>query len=152
MLNQLLTSALPERGQWVTLGEASLFALIGFLVVFAGISFLILVVWLVGKVMPIIIGKVMPIINDKLAWLVGLVGKVMSIINDKLTTKKQVKKETVPVQQEPQQVVTPAESDDVDEETVAVIMAALMEYYQTNNPKCAFTLKRIKRIRRDDYA
>lgn len=144
MLNQLLTSALPEGGQWVTFGEASLFALIGFLVVFAGIAFLILVVWLVGKVMPII--------NDKLAWLVGLVGKVMSIINDKLTTKKQVKKETVPVQQEPQQMVTSAESDDVDEETVAVIMAALMEYYQTNNPKCAFTLKRIKRIRRDDYA
>ena len=144
MLNQVLTSALPEGGQWVTFGEASLFALIGFLVVFAGIAFLIFVVWLVGKVMPII--------NDKLAWLVGLVGKVMSIINDKLATKKQVKKETVPVQQEPQQMVTSAESDDVDEETVAVIMAALMEYYQTNNPKCAFTLKRIKRIRRDDYA
>ena len=122
MLNQLLTSALPEGGQWVTLGEASLFALIGFLVVFAGISFLILVVWLVGK--------------------------VMSTVNDKMGAKKKA----IPAQQETQQVVTPAESDDVDEETVAVIMAALMEYYQTNNPKCAFTLKRIKRIRRDDYA
>ena len=117
MLNQLLTSALPEGGQWVTLGEASLFALIGFLVVFAGISFLILVVWLVGK--------------------------VMSTVNDKMGAKKKA----IPAQQETQQVVTPAESDDVDEETVAVIMAALMEYYQTNNPKCAFTLKRIKRIK-----
>ncbi|MBQ7323642.1 MAG: OadG family protein [Clostridia bacterium] len=122
MLNQLLTSALPEGGQWVTLGEASLFALIGFLVVFAGISFLILVVWLVGK--------------------------VMSTVNDKMEAKKKV----IPSQQEPQQVVPSVESDEVDEETVAVIMAALMEYYQTNNPKCGFTLKRIKRIRRDDYA
>ena len=122
MFTNLLTSALPEGGQWVTLGEASLFALIGFLVVFAGISFLILVVWLVGK--------------------------VMSTVNDKMGAKKKA----IPAQQETQQVVTPAESDDVDEETVAVIMAALMEYYQTNNPKCAFTLKRIKRIRRDDYA
>ena len=36
--------------------------------------------------------------------------------------------------------------EDVDEETVAVIMAALMAYYQSTNPKCEFTVKRIKRI------
>ena len=39
-----------------------------------------------------------------------------------------------------------AAADEIDEETLAVIMAALMAYYQTNNPKCEFTVKRIKRI------
>ena len=34
----------------------------------------------------------------------------------------------------------------------AVIMAALMAYYETNYPKCEFTVKRIKRVRRNDYA
>ncbi len=43
-------------------------------------------------------------------------------------------------------------SDELDEETIAVIMAAITAFYQTNNPKCEFTVKRIKRVRRNDYA
>ena len=37
-------------------------------------------------------------------------------------------------------------SDEVDEETLAVITAALMAYYAQEKPKCEFTVKRIKRI------
>ncbi len=96
----------------VGLGEAALYALLGFAIVFAGISFLILVVWLVGKVM------------DK--------------INGKTTKKEAPKVEDSPIQEEAAEALS--------EEVVAVITAALMAYYQQNNPKCEFTVKRIKRI------
>ena len=113
MLN-LLTKALPEGGRRVEVPEALLYALIGFLVVFAGIALLIAVVWAVGK--------------------------IMSTVNPTTQPKK--------IEAKPKQTqVSPvAKSDNVDEETVAVITAALMAYYQTTNPKCGFTVKRIKRI------
>lgn len=117
MLTNLLTSALPEGGKYVSIGEASLEALIGFLVVIAGISFLIFIVWLVGKLM--------------------VKAKRESVTENK----------TVVPQVEEKNMSTTSEAEEVDEETVAVIMAALMSYYQTNNPKCTFTLKRIKRIK-----
>ena len=118
----LLTSSLPEGYQKVTIGEASLYALIGFLVVFAGIAFLIFIVWLVGKFMAKTNGSV------------------------------KVKEKKVEPQKELERIPAPVQSEEIDEETVAVIMAALMAYYEKNNPKCEFTLKRIKRIRRNDYA
>ena len=122
MWMNLLTSSRPEGYRKVEIPEAALYALIGLLVVFAGISFLILIVWLVGKIM------------NK---------------NSANTSNKGI----APVKEKPSvTVATSTDSDEVDEETLAVIMAALMAYYQTNNPKCEFTLKRIKRIRRNDYA
>ncbi len=115
----LLTSTLPEGGRYVEIPEALLYALIGFLVVFAGIALLIAVVWLVGKVMS------------------GI----------KPTAKPKVKEEK-PKQSVQQTQSTPvvAGANDIDEETVAVITAALMAYYQNSNPQCGFTVKRIKRI------
>ncbi len=122
MLMNLLTSAsLPEGYQDVSVGTAALYALIGYLVVFAGIAFLIFIVWLVGKLMA----KAQPM-------------------------QKKAMVETKPASVAP--IQTSAADDEVDEETVAVIMAALMAYYETNNPKCEFTVKRIKRVRRNDYA
>ena len=122
MLTNLLTSAsLPEGYQDVSIGTAALYALIGYLVVFAGIAFLIFIVWLVGKLMA----------------------------QAKLAPKKE-KVDTSPAQNLPIQNLE--SEDEVDEETVAVIMAALMAYYEANNPKCEFTVKRIKRVRRNDYA
>lgn len=110
----LLTNTLPDGGRMVEIPEALLYALIGFLVVFAGIALLIAVVWAVGK--------------------------VMSAVNPTVQPKKvEVKPKQAPA--------APVVKDgDVDEETVAVITAALMAYYQTTNPKCGFTVKRIKRI------
>lgn len=98
--------------EYIPVSLSALYALIGFTIVFLGISLLIIVVWLVGKVMN----------RNAVA---------------------------MPVKQPVQKVVEEvavAESSDISEETVAVIMAALTAYYQTNNPKCEFTVKRIKRI------
>ncbi len=97
----------------VPFGEAALYALLGFLIVFLGIAFLILVVWLVGKVM----GKAS-----------GNVTKVSK------STKEE--KTVAPIEKE----------DEITEETLAVITAALMAYYEQANVKCEFTVKRIKRI------
>ena len=122
MLRNLLTSAgLPEGYQKIDIGLASLYALIGYAVVFAGIIFLIFIVWAVGKVM-------------------NRAESMVKTQQEKVTLQQSV----VPQQQ--------TQSDEVDEETMAVIMAALMAYYDNNYPKCEFTVKRIKRIRRNDYA
>lgn len=122
MLMNLLTSAsLPEGYQKVSAGTAALYALIGYAVVFAGIAFLIFVVWLVGKLM----------------------------VKSKPAPKQETAKET-PAVAIP--TVNPSTEEEIDEETVAVIMAALTAYYETNYPKCEFTVKRIKRVRRNDYA
>ncbi len=110
MLYSLLAADV-DHYRSVSIGEAALYALLGFAVVFLGISFLILVVWLVGKVMTAVQGK---------------------------KTKK--KEEPAPTS-----LVAQSE-EELSEETVAVIMAALTAYYQTNNPKCEFTVKRIKRL------
>lgn len=119
MLMNFLTSALPEGYREVSIGTASLYALIGFLVVFAGIIFLIAVVWLVGKFF----------IKTKSS-------------NKVLENSKEDIPKPAPI----------SSTEEIDEETLAVITAALMAYYEKNNPKCGFTLKRIKKIRRNDYA
>ncbi len=122
MLMNLLTSAnLPEGYQEVSIGTAALYALIGYAVVFAGIAFLIFIVWLVGKLMA----------------------------KPKTAPKRETAKDTCAVEIP---TATPSIEEEVDEETVAVIMAALTAYYETNYPKCEFTVKRIKRVRRNDYA
>ena len=120
----LLTDTLPEGGVQATFLEAVLYAIMGYLVVFAGIAFLILVVWLVGKLMT----------------------KTGGV---KLREGKKTVVENTP---SPVAEVLPEQSEEVDEETVAVIMAALTAYYEKNDPKCEFTIKRIKKVRRNDYA
>lgn len=120
MLTNLLTNSAPEGYQEVSISTSTLYALIGFLVVFAGITFLIAVIWLVGKIMS----------------------------KNKPQTAKTEATPTVAQKS----VFAPVQSDALDDETVAVIMAALTAYYEKNNPKCEFTVKRIKRIRRNNYA
>ena len=117
MLLNLLSAADPKRV--VGVGEAALYAILGFAVVFLGIAFLIFVVWAIGK--------------------------LLVKFDAKKTTQKQ---KTVETKTEiVNEVAVSQSSEDVlSEETVAVITAALMAYYQKNNPKCEFTVKRIKRI------
>jgi len=117
MLNQLLkvSADLAAKGypkDDVPFGEVALYALLGFLVVFLGISFLILVVWAVGK--------------------------IMAIATNKPAKKKEEPKTETPVQA--------SQEDEISEETVAVITAALMAYYTKQNRKCEFTVKRIKKL------
>ena len=120
MALNLLTSATDKTREFSNVGEAALYAILGFLVVFVGIAFLIFVVWLVGKIMSKATGQM----------------------------KTKVKAEPKPqTKSAPQAVSAPQSSDDeITDETLAVITAAIMAYYQQNNPKCEFTVKRIKRI------
>ncbi len=108
--------AIADKTREISIAESALYALLGFAIVFLGISFLILVVWLVGKVMT-----------------------------KSVKAPKQEKKVEAP-KTAPVPVVLQSAEEEIPEEVVAVITAALMAYYQTNNPKCEFTVKRIKRI------
>ena len=116
MLNSLLANA-ADKMRTVAIPEAALYALLGFAIVFAGIAFLILVVWLVGKAMAKPIAK-------------------------------PVEKKAEPVKENVVEnlAVADASEEEISEETLAVITAAIMAYYQQTKPKCEFTVKRIKRI------
>ncbi len=104
-----LLAGAADKYREVPIGEAALYALLGFSIVFLGIAFLILVVWAVGKLMN-------------------------------KTPRPKEKEESV------SPMIVEEKSEDLTEETIAVITAAIMAYYQQNNPKCEFTVKRIKRI------
>ena len=117
MVYNLLDTALKTRE--IPLSEAFLYGILGFMVVIVGIAFLIFVVWAVGKFMS----KDSP--------------------KSEKTTKTKV--------EEKEEVITPSlavsdATEEITEEMIAVFTAAIMSYYQKNNPKCEFTVKRIKRI------
>ena len=112
MFNNLLAISLKE------IGITSVYALIGYMVIFIGIAFLIFVVWAVGRILAKLNGE-LPIKQEKEA----------------------------PVKQSASESVSATNaSEEIPEEVVAVITAALMAYYQTAKPKCGFTVKRIKKI------
>lgn len=114
MLLNLLSDASKTRSP--SIGEASLYALLGFLVVFVGIALLIFVVWLVGKVL------------------------------NKITLAQNDKKEKTQKQEQVSTAISAADGEDISEETVAAITAAIMAYYQEQQTKCEFTVKRIKKV------
>ena len=115
MLNALLN---------VSTGEASIYALIGFLVVFGGIAFLISIIWLIGRCMAYLKGE--PFLAKP--------------------QKASAVKKAAPAPKAAAQEIAVADGEALDEETVAVITAALMAYYQQSKPECGFIVKRIKRI------
>ena len=99
-------------------GEAALYALIGFIVVFVGIAIIIGIIWLVGLIMR----------------------KTNNL--EFLTKKrdKKVKAEAAPIAE------AKADGDEVPDEVKAAIVAALMAYYAESEEKCQFTVKRIKKL------
>lgn len=111
MLNNILT-----KTRMVGLGEVSLYALLGYAVVFFGIAFLIFVVWAIGKAFT----KSKPTQKQ-----------------EKPQPKPVEKTEVVPVQ---------ANEDEISDEILAVITATISAYYETAQPQCEFIVKRIKRI------
>jgi Na+-transporting methylmalonyl-CoA/oxaloacetate decarboxylase gamma subunit len=128
LLNTLAVTAenaLKGYPKEISIGEAAVYALLGFLVVFAGISLLILIVWAIGKLMAYMKGE--PTKKE-----------IQEIKASIIEAKEEQEKEKI--------LEATSNADEPDEETVAVIMAALMSYYETNYPKCEFTVKRIKRI------
>ena len=104
---------------YVSVGDAALYALIGLIVVFLGIAFLVFIVWLVGKILSSVTAK-----------------------SDNKKTKASALEKPI----QPAIRATENNENEIPDETIAVIMAALTAYYQTNQPKCEFTVKRIKRI------
>ncbi|MCM1437982.1 MAG: OadG family protein [Roseburia sp.] len=134
MLNNLMAIIQGDGSNWAgqqkapsnyyfdNFGEAALYALIGFIVVFAGIVIIIGIIWLVGLIMRK---------TDNLAFL------------SKKREKKADKKDAEGVKT----LQSTATSDgDIPDEVKAAIVAALMAYYQEQEPQCEFTVKRIKRI------
>lgn len=110
----------PNNYYFDNFGEPLLYALIGLLVVFVGILLIIGIIWLVGLVMRK---------TDNLAFL----------------TKKREKKAKEPAKSD-SDVIESVSDDDVPDEVKAAIIAAIMAYYQENEEKCEFKVKRIKRI------
>ena len=122
MLNNILavSAELEAQGypKFIEIPEAAFYALLGFAIVFAGITFLICVVWAIGKFMQMKNGAPVSVKSEP-----------------KSTKVEKVETSSVPVAE-----------DEVSEETIAVITAAIMAYYEQTNPKCEFTVRRIKRI------
>lgn len=114
MLN--LLSLINEEGS-LGIGEACIYALIGFVVVFLGIALIIFIIWLIGLLMRK---------TDNLSFL-NKIGK----------KKKSANKQT----EEP--VVA---DEGIPEEVKVAIIAAIAAYYNEAPAKCEFKVKKIKRI------
>lgn len=110
----------PENFYFDNFGEAALYALIGFVVVFVGIVIIIGIIWLVGLIMRK---------TNNLEFLTKKREKKVKADNTAGTAD-----------------TTDAESDEVPAEVKAAIVAAIMAYYQEKEEKCQFTVKRIKRL------
>ena len=110
----------PNNFYFDNFGEAALYALIGFVVVFVGILIIIGIIWLVGLIMR----------------------KTNNL--EFLTKKREKKPKKSKTKQE--QVVVPSTDEEVPDEVKVAIIAAIMAYYQEKEEKCEFTVKRIKRI------
>ena len=114
MNNLLLDIVLKDNGYYFSdSAEALIYALLGFLIVFAGIVLIIAIIWLLGLVMR---------------------------KTDNLTFGNSKKKKT-----ETETPVSNPEEETPEDIKVAII-AALAAYYETNEPKCEFKVKRIKRL------
>ncbi len=117
MINNLL-SLINQEGS-LGFGEACIYGLIGFLVVFAGIVLIIFIIWLIGLLMRK---------TNNLEFLT------------KIGKKKKKEAEETVVED------SADESGEIPDEVKAAIMAAIMAYYTAEQPKCEFKVKRIKRI------
>lgn len=134
MLNSLLSIVPNEDGNYYfdNYGEPLIYALIGFLIVFAGILLLICVIWLVGLLMRK---------TNNLAF-----------ITERKSRKEAKNKAENLAKQEQSSVSldktldTSVPDDDIPDEVKAAIIAAIMAYYSEQEEKCEFTVKRIKRL------
>lgn len=126
-MNLLLEIGMHENGSYYfsDFGEALIYALLGFLIVFAGIAIIIAIIWLIGLLMRK---------TDDLA-------KVAEFFKRKRGEPDQTAEE--PPQLAEERV---AGSDEVPAEVKAAIVAAIMAYYENEKPECEFKVKRIKRL------
>ena len=114
----------------ISVGEAAIDALLGFITVFVGIALLVLIVWAVGKAMQSVESE----------------SKNGGEKKPKVKKEPQAAKQTSePVKSAPAEATISA-SNGIDEETIAVISAAIAAYYAGENRTCGFVVKRIKRM------
>ncbi len=102
----------------MNVGDGAFYALFGLLFVVVGIALLVLILMLIGFIMR------------------------------KISERKQEEKAPAPPPDRRGEVPSPAEDggDEVSPEVIAAITAALMGYYQTENAKCDFVVRRVKRL------
>ena len=128
MLNSLLDIIANPNGNYYFsgsangIGEALIYALIGFGVVFLGIILIILIIWLIGLVLRK---------TNNLAFLSKL--KFKNIVKKK--KQEEVKSEEIETVE-----------DEISDEVKVAIIAAIMAYYDNEKIECDFVVKRIKRI------
>ncbi len=111
-----LLSLINEEGN-LGIGEACIYALIGFVVVFLGIALIIFIIWLIGLLMRK---------TDNLSFL-NKIGKKKKSANNQ-TEEPVVADEGIP------------------EEVKVAIIAAIAAYCSEAPAKCEFKVKNIKRI------
>lgn len=111
----------PDNYYFDNWGEPFLYALIGFVVVFVGIVLIIGIIWLVGLIMR-------------------------KTNNLEFLTKKSKKNKTAAKQADTAETGNAADDGEIPAEVKAAIIAAIMAYYDDQQEKCEFTVKRIKRI------
>lgn len=123
MSNNFL-SLIGQEGS-LGLGEACLYALLGFCIVFVGIVLIIFVIWLIGLLMRK---------TNNLEFLSRKVRKQKSRKNKVAVTE--------------QNATAQAEEgeEEIPDEVKAAIVASLMAYYTEKKPECEFRVRRIKRI------
>ncbi|MGN1062512.1 MAG: OadG family protein [Candidatus Scatosoma sp.] len=114
----------------ISIGEAAIDALLGFLTVFLGIAILVYIVWAVGKLMQ---------------------GASVKKPEKSVKAAKPAKNGTAGQQNGAETEIAaaaaqPVEKDGVSEETVAVISAAIAAIYAGEGRNCGFVVKRIKRM------
>ena len=129
MLNNIL--ALINQEGSLGFGEACLYALIGFLIVFLGITIIIFIIWLIG----LILRK-----TNNLAFLSKFKVKCKAAFSNR---KK--KKSEGTEKQEKTEIVA-SDGEDISDEVKVAIIAAIMAYYSEEKPQCEFKVKRIRRI------
>lgn len=126
MLSNLL-SLLNHEGS-LELGEACLYALIGLIVVFAGITLIICIIWIIGLLMRK---------TNNLEFLGKAKKSASNWFKNVFKRKKAVTEEKVGQAEV---------SEELPEEIKVAIIGAIMAYYAEQQPKCEFKVKRIKRI------
>ena len=115
-MSERLLALINQEGS-LSFGEACLYAVIGFLIVFIGIALIIFIIWLIGFVLRK---------TNNLEFLM------------KLGRKKPKAVQT--------EVTIPENDDEIPDEVKAAIIAAIMTYYSDKKPECEFRVRRIKRI------
>ena len=99
-------------------GEACLYALIGFLIVFAGIALIIFIIWLIGLI-------------------------IRKTNNFEFISKIKIGKKKKPNEI---QSVTETDDGEIPDAVKVAIVAAIMAYHSEEKPECEFKVRRIKRI------